>query len=128
LRRLAFFRARFAVGLLLLPTILVACADVSRRGRRIFGFGSSDWAWYGVALVESAALWASLLVLTSRRRGLFRWCAALAFVVLGAAALGSERYFFDQFETYLNRDAVLFGAAFPTSLEGQLVTDASELI
>src|SRR6185503_5574618 len=44
------------------------------------------------------------------------------------AALGTERYFFDQFETYLNRDAVLFGAAFPTSLEGQLGADASGLV
>jgi glucan phosphoethanolaminetransferase (alkaline phosphatase superfamily) len=128
LRRLAQFRARFAVGLLLLPTILVAGSDVTRRGRRIFGFGASDWVWYAAALVESAALWASLLLVTSRRRGLVRWCAAAVFVVLGAAALGSERYFFDQFETYLNRDAVLFGAAFPTSLEGQLGADASGLV
>src|SRR5689334_2291405 len=60
LRRLALFRARFAVGLLLLPTLLVACSDFVRRGRRIVGFGAGDWAWYGAALLESAALWASL--------------------------------------------------------------------
>jgi glucan phosphoethanolaminetransferase (alkaline phosphatase superfamily) len=128
LRRLALFRARFAVGLLLLPTLLVAGSDFVRRGRRIVGFGAGDWAWYGAALLESAALWASLLLLTSRRRGALRWYVAPLFVLLGAAALGSERYFFDQFETYLNRDALLFGAAFPTSLEGQLGADVSGLV
>jgi arylsulfatase A-like enzyme len=128
LRRLARFRARFAVGLLLLPTILVASSDLARRGRRMFGFGAADWAWYGAALLESAVLWASLLVVTSRRRGLTRWCVAPLFVLLGAIALGTERYFFDQFETYLNRDALLFGAAFPASLEGQLEADASGLV
>ena len=57
-----------------------------------------------------------------------RWFAAVVFVALGAAALGSERYFYDQFETYLNRDAMLFGVAFPASLEGQLGADASGLV
>jgi arylsulfatase A-like enzyme len=128
LRRLAHFRARFAVGLLFLPTVLVASSDLARRGRRIFAFGAADWACYGAALLESAALWATLLVVASRRRGATRWCAAPLFVLLGAAALGSERYFFDQFETYLNRDAVLFGAAFPVSLESQLGADASGLV
>ena len=42
-------------------------------------------------------------------------------------ALGTERYFYDQFETYLNADAALFGSAFPASLRGQLAADASGL-
>jgi arylsulfatase A-like enzyme len=106
----------------------VGSSDIARRGRRFVGFRAIDWAWYALAFAESAALWASLLLLASRRRGAVRWIAGLAFVVLGAAALGSERYFYDQFETYLNRDAALFGAAFPSSLAGQLAADPSGLV
>jgi arylsulfatase A-like enzyme len=47
--------------------------------------------------------------------------------MLGAIALGTERYFYDQFETYLNADAALFGAAFPASLRGQIAADAAGL-
>jgi glucan phosphoethanolaminetransferase (alkaline phosphatase superfamily) len=112
---------------LLLPAILVGSSDVARRWQRLVRFGTRDWVWYALALVESAALWGSLLAVGSRRRGSLRWIAAPVFVLLGATALGSERYFFDQFETYLNADAVLFGAAFPASLEGQLSADASGL-
>src|SRR5687767_13457038 len=79
---------------------------------------------YGVAWAESAALWGALLLLASRRRGVLRWGAGFAFVLVGALALGTERYFYDQFETYLNADAALFGAAFPASLRGQLAADA----
>ena len=127
MRRLALLRARFARALLLLPAILVGSSDIARRWHRVHSFGGGEWLRYGLAFCESTALWASLLILTSRRRGWLRWFAAPSFVLLGALALGSERYFYDQFETYLNADAVLFGAAFPASLEGQLRADASGL-
>jgi glucan phosphoethanolaminetransferase (alkaline phosphatase superfamily) len=83
----------------------------------------SDALRYGLAWVESAALWGALLFLASRRRGALRWVAGIAFVFVGALALGTERYFYDQFETYLNADAALFGTAFPASLRGQLAAD-----
>jgi glucan phosphoethanolaminetransferase (alkaline phosphatase superfamily) len=127
-RRLALLRARLAAGILLLPAILIAAFDLARRRQRVVAFGAGDWLWYGAAVVESAAIWAVLLLVASRRRGALRWVAAPVFVLLGAVALGSERYFYDQFETYLNADAVLFGAAFPTSLEGQLGADKSGLL
>jgi glucan phosphoethanolaminetransferase (alkaline phosphatase superfamily) len=127
-RRLALLRTRLGVALLFLPAILVGSSDVARRWHRMARFGTREWVWYGAALVESAIVWGSLLVVGSRRRGVLRWLAATVFVALGAMALGSERYFFDQFETYLNADAVLFGAAFPASLEGQLSADATGLV
>jgi glucan phosphoethanolaminetransferase (alkaline phosphatase superfamily) len=126
-RRLARFRARFAPALLLLPAILVASFDVARRWQRMQVWTPSDALRYGAAWLESGVLWGALLLLASRRRGALRWAAALAFVVVGALSLGTERYFYDQFETYLNADAVLFGAAFPASLPGQLAADAAGL-
>jgi glucan phosphoethanolaminetransferase (alkaline phosphatase superfamily) len=126
-RRLARFRARCAPALLLLPAILVASYDVARRWPRMHTWPATDALRYGVAWAESAALWGALLLLASRRRGVLRWGAGFVFVLVGALALGTERYFYDQFETYLNADAALFGAAFPASLRGQLAADATGL-
>jgi arylsulfatase A-like enzyme len=128
LRRFARLRPRFAPLLLLLPAALILVSDLTRRWQRLPGWTKTDILLYGIATVESAALWGGLLLLASRRRGAQRWFAALAFVLLGAIALGSQRYFYDQFETYLNADAALFGAAFPASLRGQVAADASGLL
>jgi len=127
-RRFARFRARLAPALLLLPAVLILSSDLVRRWQRLPGWTAGDAVRYGMAALESAALWGGLLLLASRRRGGLRWAAAAAFVLLGALALGSERYFYDQFETYLNADAALFGAAFPASLRGQIAADATGLL
>lgn len=128
MRRFARYRARFALALLLLPAVLVLASDLTRRWQRLPGWSAGDAFRYSVAMLGSAVLWGGLLLLASRRRGAQRWVAALAFVLVGGLALGSERYFYDQFETYLNADAALFGAAFPASLRGQVAADASGLI
>jgi len=127
-RRLARFRARFGPALLLLPAVLIVASDLLRRSQRLAGWTAGDAFRYAVAVLESSLLWGGLLLLASRRRGLGRWFFAILFVVIGALALGSERYFYDQFETYLNADAALFGTAFPASLRGQLAADAGGLI
>jgi len=126
-RRLAILRARVAPLLLLAPAAFVASFDVTRRSHRIASFSASDLFRYALTLLESILVWGALLLLASRRRGTLRWFAAAAFVALGTLSLGTERYFYDQFETYLNADAALFGAAFPASLRGQLEADASGL-
>jgi arylsulfatase A-like enzyme len=112
----------------LLPAVLILASDLTRRWQRLSGWTAGDALRYAVAMLESATLWGGLLLLASRRRGSQRWFAALAFVLIGAIALGSERYFYDQFETYLNADAALFGAAFPASLRGQVAADVSGLL
>jgi arylsulfatase A-like enzyme len=111
-----------------LPAVLIVTSDLVRRSQRLSVWSTGDAFRYAVAVLESSLLWGGLLLLASRRRGLGRWLAAALFVVIGALALGSERYFYDQFETYLNADAALFGAAFPASLRGQLAADARGLV
>ncbi|MET0591294.1 MAG: hypothetical protein ABW133_01255, partial [Polyangiaceae bacterium] len=128
LRRLARFRPLFVPALVVLPAVVVLGSDLARRWHRLPGWSAIDGARYGLALFESAVLWSGLLLLASRRRGAVRWFAAAVFVVLGALSLGCERYFYDQFETYLNADAALFGAAFPASLRGQIAADGAGLL
>jgi glucan phosphoethanolaminetransferase (alkaline phosphatase superfamily) len=106
--------------LLVVPAVLATSSDLVRRRARLGDWSAGDRALYALAVVESIAVWGALLLLASRRRGMLRWPAAVAFVILGAFALGGERYFYDQFDTYLNADAVLFAAAFPASVHGQL--------
>jgi glucan phosphoethanolaminetransferase (alkaline phosphatase superfamily) len=120
LRRLARFRSRYAPLLLVVPAILATSSDLVRRRARLSDWSAADRFYYALAVVESMVVWGVLLLLASRRRGALRWLAAPAFVILGALALGGERYFYDQFDTYLNADAVLFAAAFPASVHGQL--------
>jgi arylsulfatase A-like enzyme len=126
-RRLARFRALVAPALLVVPAGIALGTDAFRRWPRLAAWSAADAGQYGVAFAESAAFWGGLLVLASRRRGALRWVATAAFVVLGATALGAERYFYDQFQTYLNADAARFGAAFPASLRGQVGADAAGL-
>ena len=76
----------------------------------MLAFDARDWLWYGAALLESAALWGSLLDGGSAAAS--RWLARSRSLLFGAGAR-QRRYFYDQFGTYLNADAVLFGAAFP---------------
>jgi glucan phosphoethanolaminetransferase (alkaline phosphatase superfamily) len=105
---------------LVVPAILATSSDLVRRRARLSDWSAADRFYYALAVVESVAVWGGLLLLASRRRGVLRWLAAPLFVVLGALALGGERYFYDQFDTYLNADAVLFAAAFPASVHGQI--------
>jgi glucan phosphoethanolaminetransferase (alkaline phosphatase superfamily) len=128
LRRLARFRSRYAPLLLVIPAVLATSSDLVRRRGRLGDWSASDRFCYALTVVESIVVWGALLLLASRRRGIVRWLAAPAFIVLGALALGGERYFYDQFDTYLNADAVLFAAAFPASVHGQIGTHVTGVL
>ena len=112
----------------MLPAVHAVSSDLIRRRARLGDWAASDWGFYALAVLESIAVWGALLLLASRRRGIARWVAACTLVALGALAMGGERYFYDQFDTYLNADAVLFAAAFPTSVHGQLAVHAGGLL
>ena len=119
LRHLASFRARFAPLLLLLPAVLVVSFDAGRRLGRLTTLSGTDRLRYALATVESMVLWGTLLVLAARRRGALRWLGSALFVLLGPLAVGTERYFYQQYDTYLNVDAAVFGASFPRASRGR---------
>ena len=123
----ASFRARFAPLLVLLPAVLVVSFDAGRRLGRLTTLSGTDRLRYALATVESMLLWGTLLVLAARRRGALRWLGSALFVLLGPLAVGTERYFYQQYDTYLNVDAAVFGASFPKSLAGQVLEHAPGL-
>jgi hypothetical protein len=128
LRELGRRRAQRVVIVLALPALLVVLTDVVLRGGRLLDLPFRYFGSYGVAIVESAALWGTLLTCASARRGWFRWVAAGLFVVLATAAVGGQVYFHGQYATYLNLDATLFGASMGDSLAGQLTADGPHFL
>ncbi len=128
LRELGRRRTQRVVLVLALPALLVVLTDVAMRGGRLLDLPFRYFGSYGVAVVESAVLWGTLLACASARRGWFRWVAAGLFVVLATAAVGCQLYFHDQYATYLNLDATLFGASMGDSLAGQLTADGRHFL
>lgn len=114
--------------LLAAPPLLVVAFDVARRGPRLSALGGASLASYALTLLESAVLWGVLLVAAAGQRGVVRHVAALLAVVLPTLALGAQRYFHDQYATYINVDAALFGATFGKSLVSQLRADGGTLL
>ncbi|MBI4699933.1 MAG: sulfatase-like hydrolase/transferase [Deltaproteobacteria bacterium] len=111
-----------------LPAILVLATDASLRGGRLLELRGKYILSYGAALLESGALWGVLLVAASARRGLVRWLAAAALVLLATLAMGGQIYFYRQFSIYLNLDATLFGTSMSDSLFGQLGADSANFV
>ncbi len=128
LRALARIRRRWAWLLVVSPIVLVVLADAQVRGHRLLGLSGKYVASYAAAALESAILWALLLLAASARRGAFRWIAAALFVFLGTISVGGQLYFHRQYATYLNLDATLFGTSFSESLFGQLRADGKNFI
>jgi glucan phosphoethanolaminetransferase (alkaline phosphatase superfamily) len=128
LRTVARLRRRWGWLLLALPLVLVVAADARLRGDRLLDLSGKYLLSYAFAMLESALLWGILLFAASARRGLFRWVAAAAFVVLATCAVGGQIYFHRQYATYLNLDATLFGTSFAQSLFGQLRADGPNFL
>jgi glucan phosphoethanolaminetransferase (alkaline phosphatase superfamily) len=105
------------------PLGLVWVLDLWTRHARIAHFRVPELGLYFAASLESLALWSSLLVLASRRRGWLRWLAAAAAVLGSLFLLGGQRYFFDQYFTYLNADAASYGAAVGRSVANHFGAD-----
>lgn len=124
LRSLARLRRRFGWAVVLIPALCVVGVDLLTRGDRLLGLSGRYVASYGAAAVESAMLWGLLLVAASARRGAFRWIAAGLFVALATLSVGGQLYFHEQYATYLNLDATLFGTSFSESLFSQWQADA----
>jgi glucan phosphoethanolaminetransferase (alkaline phosphatase superfamily) len=128
LRGLARHRKQRIVVVLLLPALLVVVADLSMRAGRLAAFPPKYLGSYVISIVESAVLWAVMLVAASARRGAVRWLAAAAFVTLATIAVGSQLYFHAQYATYLNLDATLWGRDMSDSTFGQLTADSTHFL
>ena len=128
LRFLAAHRRSLALGLLVLPALLVVLLDLSVRGSRLLDLRGKYVLSYAAAVLESGALWGLLLAWASARRGLSRWLGAALFVVLSTLALGGQTYFHTLYSIYLNVDATRFGSSLTSSMFGYLRTDLSHFL
>ena len=127
LRAFARARRRFAWLIVLSPVLMVLASDFSTRGARLLSLPMHYVGSYAVAVIQSAALWVSLLWISSATRGVSRWAATILFVSLFTLSLGGQLYFYNQYSTYLNLDATLFGTSLAGSVFGQLGADGENL-
>lgn len=115
-----------------LPYALAAAGilafDLATRGARFSAFRASDALAYAATLVESTLLWGSLFWLARAGRPAVRVVAGTAAILLGAWLVGGQRYFFQSYGTYVNRDAIAFGASFGKSLHGQVRADLAAFV
>lgn len=110
-------------ALLLGPTIAVLALDLGRRHARIGSFAGFDFFFYVFNVVLGLALWASLLALASRTRGVARWPLRVVIVAAAALAVGGQVYTFDRYSAYVNHRAVLVGTSMLPSIGQQLWFD-----
>ncbi len=128
LRALARKRNLLRLLTVALPTAAIVATDLAARGTRLLGLSAGHKGALLLAMLESALFWGSLLTLASRRRGPLRWIAAAVAVFAAAWLVGGQRYFFDQYVTYLNADAAAFGASVGRSVVNQVAADAGNFL
>ena len=117
LRRLAGIRPRFGLAIVLLPAATGRVLRRSIGGRRAGLSGAAQWVVaYATAALTSALIWGTLLIMARAKARVGHSLAAALVRFGGRSRSASQRYFYDQYDTYLNLDAALFGLSFPASL------------
>jgi glucan phosphoethanolaminetransferase (alkaline phosphatase superfamily) len=122
-RRFVRSRRYFALAALLCLPILVLLLDFARRSERILAFEDDYRFTYGLAILESAILWGTLLYAACGRRGPYREVCAALFVGFATFSIGGQTYFFEQYHAYLNVDVSVFASNFMDSVVNQLFAD-----
>lgn len=95
-------------------------SDGVLRASQILGFDRQHALGYLGGSFESLVVWAVLLYVASRRRGLARGPVGVLFVVLYALAVGVEGAFHSFYNIYLSIDGQLHSKSIPWSLLGTL--------
>jgi hypothetical protein len=103
------------------PGLGVLAFDCAYRGRALWSVASAGS--YALAALCSLVVWAGFLYAAARRSSWTGRVAASVFVLLYALVLGGQRYFFEQYRTYVNAELGLFAADFLASVKGQLWAD-----
>ena len=123
LRRLSKSRRRWVPVLIALPMLISVGLDASRRGARMMEFAPYYQGTYAASMLESLCVWGLLLYAASRRYGPRRWVFKIAFALALTLSFGGQRYFFEQYNAYLNVDVSLFASNFKDSIVNQLGAD-----
>lgn len=86
-------------------------------------FGTKEWLWYALALGETGLLWALWLYASARRKSAASLVLGLLFVALFTFCLGEQRYFFDQYGSYIGLETSRFAPNFRESIVNQVGAD-----
>jgi glucan phosphoethanolaminetransferase (alkaline phosphatase superfamily) len=116
-------RRVLALVALSLPALAACALDLSHRSGRIGRFSSAHLAHYGLSLLQAGLVWGLLLHTTVSTNALVRRIGTAVFVLVFTVALGSQSYFFDQYQSYINRDISLFARDFVASVANQASAD-----
>lgn len=116
-------RRGLAAFVLLLPALTACAMDLSHRSGRIGRFSNAHLGWYALSALEAALVWGLLLHTSVSKSTLVRWVGTGAFVLAFTVALGSQTYFFEQYQSYINRDISLFARDFLASITNQASVD-----
>jgi glucan phosphoethanolaminetransferase (alkaline phosphatase superfamily) len=110
------------------PALASVAVDVAHRGARIGRFSAEHLAYYGLSVLQAGLVWGLLLQATGARNRGARVVSSTLFVIAFTLALGSQTYFFTQYQSYINRDLSLFAVDFWDSVVNQAGIDLSGLV
>src|SRR5512139_1848199 len=118
--RKARVRSMSAALLLCAPSLLALALDAVRRGAVLVALPPTKLAYYALSLAQAWALWAALLYAAARRRGAWAHVCAVLFVLIYGAGLGSQQFFYEQYNAYMTRAVALFATGFWANVWNQL--------
>ncbi len=122
-RRLAVPAWPYHWLLIALPTGCAVVWDAVLRGERFEHFSPMHATTYVLACAESIVVWGTLLIAAARQQGRMRWFHRVLFAATASLAFGSQNYFFEQYNAYINVDVSLFATDFIDSVWNQLWAD-----
>lgn len=109
------------------PTLFALAVDGVRRGARVPSLTAPYAFAYLGTVLEVAVLWAALLALAARQKGVLRHVGALAFVVLFGVTSAVQGAFFQLFDVYATIDAHLHCRSIGGALLGTLPAGPTHL-
>jgi glucan phosphoethanolaminetransferase (alkaline phosphatase superfamily) len=107
--------------------LVVACDLCLQRGGALRGGARADLVYAGSALL-GVALWGSLLLAATARRGGLRWLARALLVTLAFLAVGGQLYAFGRYRAFLSTSAMLVGTALLPSIRQQIGFDQAAFL
>ncbi len=110
-------------ALLVAPTAGILAVDLAKRHPRLLAFEGADFFFYVGSLAVGLVVWASLVGVATRTRGIARFPVRVLLALAALLLVGSQIYTFQRYQAYVNHRAVLVGTSFLPSIGQQLWFD-----
>jgi Sulfatase len=116
-------RRTAARALAFAPALLLLVADLALRGPRLLALDPLSKVAYGGSAILGGALWGTLLLAATRRRGARRWIAVGLLCAGALLAVGGQVYAYHRYMAFLDDNSVLVGTSLMPSVKQQLWFD-----